>query len=517
MNVLRLYQQRTINAIRQAIADKHKKILVVLPTGGGKGFMAARIMQDCTQKGNNSIFFADQRELVTQLISQLDRMNAPYDVLLAGYKKEYQSYEEFDTALAMVASKDTLWSRAFRSKKIEIPDARLVQFDEAHKSLAKTWDGIAQAYADEIIIGWTATPCRMDGKGLGDTFTKLILGASYAELQRDGFLVPVRIWAPDRPDLKGLKMSKGDFAQKDLCERMDVEKLVGDIVRDWKQRADDRQTVCFASGVQHSIHIRNMFREAGVTAEHLDGKLETTERDDIMGRVKDGEVTVLCNYGVATTGVDVPNWKYMINARPTKSFALWRQMSGRIQRPVEGHDHCVIQDHSDCSTTFGFPDEDVEWTLDTTAKIQEEHEKKQREKDNADPYECTQCHEVYRGPVCPNCGHRPERAGKEVPMGEGQLKELDRAKANRAATHQDKQKEWDKALGWAVGTGKKVGAAAHRYKDKFGVFPNSKLENVPRSSQWKMAAREFYHKVVKPAKDAAKNGYLEPAQGELPW
>lgn len=515
---MRGYQQRTHAAIRQAIANKHKKILVVMPTGAGKGFLAAKIMQDCATKGNPSIFFADQRELVTQLANQLERLSTPYDVLLAGFKREFQSAEEFAAALALVASKDTLWSRAFRKKKVDVPEARLVQFDEAHRSLAHTWQGIAEAYSDSIVIGWTATPCRNDGQGLGDFYTEMVIGATYSELQALGSLVPVRICSPDRVDLKGLKVSKGDYAKKELEERMNVDKLVGDIIRDWKQYSEGRQTVCYASGIQHSIHIRNRFREAGISAEHIDGNTETSERDDIMGRVDDGLVTVLCNYGVATTGVDVPQWKYMINARPTKSFSLWRQMAGRIQRPYDGHDHCRIQDHTDCAETFGFPDEDVNWTLDTTVKIQEKHAKEQKERQKKEPYTCPPpCNETYRGPACPKCGNKPERRGKGVEMSKGELKELERAKANRAATLHDKQGFWDDCLGWAVGNKKKLGAAAARYRDKFGVWPNSEIKNVPRSSEWQMTSSEYWHGIVKPAKQEAKNAFFDPTQKDLPW
>lgn len=498
------YQQRTQDNIRDSIRRGHRRILVVEPTGAGKGYVSARIMQQAFLKNNPSVFFADQRELVRQLGDQLDRLQCPYETILSGVKNEYQSAAEANAAtLARVISKDTLWARVFRSERMELPPAIIVQMDEAHRSLARTWQKIAQAYCEAIVIGWTATPCRTDGRGLGDFYTDMVIGATYKELQALGFLVPVKIWAPDRPDLKGLKSSKGDYVKGALEERMNQERLVGNIIEEWKKRAEHRQTVCFASGIKHSIHIRNQFIRLGIKAEHLDGTLENNEREDILGRVRDGITTVLCNYGVATTGVDIPAWKYMVNARPTKSFGLWRQMAGRIQRPYEGHTHCMIQDHSDCAMRFGYPDEDVEWTLDTTEKIQEAHEKKQQEKKVKDPYCCDKCKCVYRGPHCPECGHRPERAGKEVKMSKGELKELERAKANKQATHQDKQKFWDECLGWAIGTNCKVGAAAHRYKQRFGVFPNSQLECVPRSSQWQMTAKDFYIKVVKPHKAQA--------------
>jgi DNA repair protein RadD len=376
-----------------------------------------------------------------------------------------------------------------------------------HGSLATTWTAIGKRYENAYEIGWTATPCRTDGRGLGDRYDCLIQAATYAELQRDGHLVPVRAFAPSRPDLARLKISRGDYSKGDLEKRLDRSEMVGSIVDEWRKNAEGRQTVLFAAGVQHSIHCRNEFRKIGVSAEHIDGKMPTTERDEVMQAVREGDVRVLTNYGVAHTGVDVPQWKYLICARPTKSFSLWRQMGGRPQRPYPGHDHCVIQDHSDNCLVFGYPDEDVDWTLDTTEKIQERKAAADREKKKSDPFCCDSCKTVYRGPQCPKCGHKPEKRGSEVKMTKGELRELERKKANRAATTMDKQKAWDECLGWAVGTKKLVGAAAHRYRNQFGVFPNNSLQNVPRNSQWQMPAQDFYRQVVKPAKEAAASEY----------
>lgn len=350
----------------------------------------------------------------------------------------------------------------------------------------------------------------MDENGvlLGPMYQSMVLGPSYRELQGDGFLVPVRAVAPDRPDLKGLKSRAGDYSKESLEKRMNRDEMVGSIVEEWKRHSDGRTTVLFASGIQHSIHCRNVFRTVGVTAEHIDGTMETAEREDILERTRDGKVRVLCNYGVLTTGVDIPELKYLICARPTKSFSLWRQMGGRIQRPAPGHDHCFIQDHSDNCLVFGYPDEDVEWDLfgeeDQGKKHQENQRKKKGEdgKPQGDPFQCEKCKTPYRGPHCPNCGTKHERRGKDLEMQAGELKALERERTNRNATPMDKQKFWDECLGWAVGTGRKVGAAAHRYKEKFGVFPSAKVMNVPRNSQWQMKAKDFYMDVVKPQKEA---------------
>jgi DNA repair protein RadD len=371
-----------------------------------------------------------------------------------------------------------------------------------HQAGCPTYTKIMQAYDKSIIIGFTATPCRTDNKPLGLWFDSMVMGASYSELQALGFLVPVKVIAPNRPDLKGCKVSKGDYNSKDLQQRMNRDQMVGDIVSEWVTHGQGRSTVLFASGVDHSIHCRDEFRKKGISSEHIDGTMPTEERDDIMQRARDGKITVICNFGVLHTGVDVPQWKVMICARPTKSFQLWRQMGGRVQRPYPGHDHCLLLDHSDNSLVFGYPDEDVDWDIDGDADQGKKHmEAKKREKGekSSDPYHCEKCRAVYRGYSCPNCGHKPERRGKEIEMSREKLVELERKKLNRKSTPMEKQKHWDDCMGIAIHKNLKIGAAAHMYKSKFGVFPVG-LQNMPRASQWQMKAKDFYTNVVKPEK-----------------
>jgi len=515
------YQVRTYRQIAQAWHEGHRRMIVCLPTGGGKGRMAARMVQMSAAKGRESIFFADQRELINQIANHLNTLGTPYRTIMSGIEDEYQDCAEYTAAQqSCLVAKDTLWARAMRKTKIELPSADVIHIDECHKSLSRTYQSILEKYPEATIIGWTATPCRSDNKPLGNFYTKLIKAATYEELQQIGFLLPVKVIAPSRPDLKGCKVSRGDYAKGDLEKRMNRDEMVGSIVKEWRKHSDGRSTILFAAGISHSVHCRNEFRGIGVTAEHIDGTMTASEREDILGRAKDGLVRVVCNYGVATTGVDVPVWKYMVCARPTKSFSLHRQMGGRIQRPYPGHDHCMIQDHSDNCIIFGHPDEDVEWDIDGEEDQGKKHAERMKkpkdgDKEPREPYTCPSCSTQYRGPHCPACGAKRERKPEELKMTKGELQELERKKANRAATLMDKQKHWDECLGWAVGTNKLVGAAAHRYKEKFGVFPNSEIQNVPRSSQWKMKGKDFYMQHVKPAADAAKEQSMAEASGGL--
>src|SRR5262249_34594521 len=158
----------------------------------------------------------------------------------------------------------------------------LVIPDEAHHGVAPTWRGILDEYQHATIIGLTATPQRSDGRGLGDIYQVLVEAPQIAELISLGCLVGTRVFAPYIPDLKGVRVERGDYAEGELALRMDKQQLVGDIVAEWLKRAARRTTVAFATSVAHSVHIRDEFRRAGILAEHIDGTTPPEERDEIL-------------------------------------------------------------------------------------------------------------------------------------------------------------------------------------------------------------------------------------------
>ena len=111
-----------------------------------------------------------------------------------------------------VASVQTLWARCMRTDKSPLPAANLIIIDEAHHVGARTWRLILEAYPNARRIGLTATPCRSDGRGLGNYFDELILGPQIPELIAQKHLVPTIYYAPVEPDLKGVETRQGDYA-----------------------------------------------------------------------------------------------------------------------------------------------------------------------------------------------------------------------------------------------------------------------------------------------------------------
>ncbi len=184
------------------------------------------------------------------------------------------------------------------------------------------------------------------------------------ELIEQKHLVRTRVFAPVKPDLRGVETRTGDYVESQLAERMDRINLVGDIVSHWHQYGERRKTVCFAVNVQHSLHIRDEFIKSGVRAAHVDGRMPKPERDAVLARLASGEFELITNCMVLTEGWDMPEVSCCILARPTKKMGLYRQMVGRVLRPAPGKLNAIVLDHSGAVFRHGFVEDRVEWTLD---------------------------------------------------------------------------------------------------------------------------------------------------------
>ena len=278
-----------------------------------------------------------------------------------------------------VASVATLWVRGMRSDAMPMPAADLIIVDECHHAPANTYSKIVDHYPEAKVLGLTATPCRGDGRGLGGHFSKIVEAPQIAELIVEGHLVRSRVYAPVRPDLKGVHTRHGDYVEGELAVRMDTPKLVGDLVSHWIKFGERRRTIVFAVNVAHSLHICGEFRSCNIRAEHLDGATPLDEREAILGRLASGKTEVICNCMVLTEGWDCPEVGCCVLARPTKKMGLFRQMIGRVLRPADGKADAIVLDHSGAVYRHGLPEDLMQWTLNPDqVAVSPEHAKRIR-------------------------------------------------------------------------------------------------------------------------------------------
>lgn len=406
--ILRPYQLRALDDLRDRLRRGAKRLILVAPTGSGKTVCAAAMVEGAVARGRKVLFLAHRRELIEQCSSKLDDIGVDHALMLGHH------WRTDVRKPVQVASVQTLARRA-------PPPADLVIIDEAHRCLAPSYARlIAEHYSASTLIGLSATPWRSDGRGLGAIYQDLVLTASVRDLVEQGYLVRSRIFAPHRPDLAGVHSVAGDYRQDELAAAVDKSRLVGDIVEHWRRLAEGRRTVVFAVGVEHSRHLAAAFVAAGIRAEHADGALPELARSRVIRRVRTGEVQVLTNCELVTEGFDVPELSCCVLARPTKSSVKYLQMVGRVARPASGKADALILDHAGCVFRHGFPADERTYGLEDQAPPKD---------DEAPVKICRECFAVMLSTarVCPECGAAVvvDSVGRKPPeTQEGELAEI---------------------------------------------------------------------------------------------
>ncbi len=401
---LRPYQDAALAALSLGFARGCRRQVLVLPTGAGKTTVAAHMIRRALAKvsrQNAVLFVAHRTELIDQCSARLDANGIDaHGVIMASHPR----HRPF--APVQVASIDTLAVRPTLS-----PAPLLIVADECHRAVgARQARVICDLYANAATVGLTATPWRLDGRGLGRVFDTLVIGSSYAELIRDGYILDPVVYAPWRPSLRGVAVDEsGDYDAEALARVVNRAQTIADMVAVWQARAGGARTVAFAASIEHSRHIVAAFNSAGVIAEHVDGTTPGEERAAILARLARGETTLVSNYGVLTEGWDCPSVEVCILARPTKSLALYMQCVGRVLRPSTGTGkaRALVLDFAGCVLDHGWPTADRDWSL---ADRDAQGPKRQGGGEDGEDLQIAICPACFaarldRGAACPECGH----------------------------------------------------------------------------------------------------------------
>lgn len=410
MITLRPYQQSAIDDCRAAYGRGERATLLVMPTGAGKTMTASTVVHGAASRKNPTWWLTHRRELADQASKTFYSLGIPHGTIKGGHVSD-------PTQLVQVASIQTIANRVE-----QLPEPKLIIFDEAHHIGAKSWDKLFHLYPNAKVLGLTATPWRLDGQGLGKWFGEMVEGPTTADLITEGSLCPFRLFAPSQPDLSGVGTSAGDYQRGALAKAMDKPTIVGDAIGHYTRLCAGKRAVVFAAGVDASKNIVAQFRASGIAAEHVDGSMPTEERDRAVERFRSGETLILSNADLFGEGFDVPAIEAAILLRPTKSLSLYLQQVGRALRPMEGKSEAIILDHAGNSLTHGLPDDVREWSL-------ADREKRKRAAPTEVPVrQCEECFFVHRpAPKCPQCGHAPEIKAREIEQVEGVLEEVKRA------------------------------------------------------------------------------------------
>jgi len=397
-----------IEEVRDLMRAGRRSILIQSPTGSGKTAMCAHMIRNAVAKGFRVWFINHRREIIRQsVLTLVEAADLDVGITAAGFPANRN-------LPVQVCSIQTL---ARRHPLLTPPD--LIIWDEAHHTAAKSWATIHQAYPRAFHIGLTATPERLDGRGLIHWFSNLLVGPSVASLIADGWLAPYRMFAPSAPELAAVHTVAGDYNKKELATVMERSAVVGDAISHYQQHAAGRRAIVFMWSIEASIAMALRFHLAGIPAAHIDGETSHRERDQAIQDFRDGTIKVLSNVDIVSEGFDLPAVEVAVLLRPTQSLALYLQQVGRVLRPQEGKT-ALILDHAGNCRRHGLPDDEHTWSLDGRPKSS-------ASSDACPVKQCPACYAMIgaAAQVCRYCGFVFEGVPREVDQAEGELVELD--------------------------------------------------------------------------------------------
>ena len=391
---LRDYQQKLVDEAREALR-RHKHIIVQGPTGMGKGVVLGTIAAMGVEKGTRVLILGHSEEIVKQ-----NALHAGGAVVLSKTRKA-----PTDRCVSMMAQ--TLQQRV---KKEEWQDwlntFRMIILDECHRAEFNFIFGVI--HMSVYVIGFSASPSRYGAqRQLGLDYDAIVVGPSVQELIDLGWLCRCRLFSLDAPKLEGVEWSaqRGDYNLGQMAAKFRSEAKYIGAVENYLRICPGEKCLIFCCSSEQTIGITKEFHAKGIDARYcLSGDFDeddeySGERKEIVDAFRDGKFPVLVNYGLFTTGIDIPDIKVVMLMFSTTSTVKYLQCLGRASRPAKGKDGTFIcLDFGGNYERLGRYEDDREWSV---------WHKPTAGGGVAPVKECPICHKLIAAQysTCPFCGY----------------------------------------------------------------------------------------------------------------
>lgn len=398
---LRPYQKDLVDGAKSLLFSGERKIIIQLPTGGGKTVIFSIITKLAQEKGSKVLILTDRIELLKQTGNTLSRLDLKPNFITSETKTPGKNL----FSSVFVAMPRTLYNR-LESKDWErwLNEVDLIIIDECHKQEFNFIFDLS-FLKDKPILGFTATPWRTKNqRPLSRDYKRLLEVTTTKELVELDHLVPEIYYSPVTVDTRNVSLdSKGDFNTRQMGKRFDNPILYSGIVKAYKTHTPGTTALCFCTNILHCVKTCEELNKAGISSKFVcssfhqpkplkAGSTEAEkikhqekmneykiykqgyknfsgERAEIINQWKEGQFKILVNAGILTTGFDHPPTETIIIARATTSLSLLLQMYGRGSRKSPGKTFFNILDFGgNAERICGYQDK-ILWDLDGERKL----------------------------------------------------------------------------------------------------------------------------------------------------
>lgn len=337
---LRQYQQSLIEEARLALS-RHKHIIVQSPTGSGKGVLIGSMASMATAKHNHVLILAHSEEILKQDAGHARKWGVDAAEVYAKTRKMPEGAE----CVCMMAQ--TLRQRLKKSEYWQEwlwCNFRFIIIDECHRA---EFDFIfeQQGIDRTFVVGLSASPARYGQmRQLGMDYGAVVVGPQVKELIDLGYLCRCRLFSLDAPSMDDVEWSyaRGDYNLSAMAAKFKSKARYVGAVDNYERLCKGQKCLVFCCSSEQTINLTREFCERGIEAKYcLSGDFDedeeySGERKEVVDAFARGEFPVLVNYGLFTTGIDIPDIKVVMLMFSTTSLVKYMQCLGRASRIAPG-------------------------------------------------------------------------------------------------------------------------------------------------------------------------------------
>jgi superfamily II DNA or RNA helicase len=252
----------------------------------------------------------------------------------------------------------------------------LVLLDECHHSPAATWSEIINQFCARYRYGVTATLKRGDSL---EVVTHRVIGPTLYQVPRSaveasgGVIIPAlrvirtgiesEVWGKHQERDKAWKELRKQYKergirepQKPLAPYADILREILEcpernkfIIRILAQECPGHCSLVLSRRVGHCGHMANMLADVAPSLKIavIHGKMGKKQREEIIEKMRSGELDVLFAVNIAKEGLDIPRLDRLFLVCSGRNEAEVEQMVGRIQRAYQDKEDAIVFDFVD--------------------------------------------------------------------------------------------------------------------------------------------------------------------------
>jgi len=339
------YQSEVIDLASKFVREQ-RPALVCLPTGSGKTRVAAELAVENLAENSSkmAVLWVSLTDEVCRATFDtvealwMDKGVRPIQFCRYWGPHMLDSADFRDSIIFTTFGKVTSPRGEILIQKV-LTNISLVIVDEAHRSNAATYRNfIATVVAARIpALGFTATPGRWESDieenyGLASLFSNNLIEPpsllpNPVERLREMGVLSLIEYVIISGSLHG---TGGEKAQLRVLEK--ISERNEKILSCARTECKEGPTLVFCCSVDHGRFLSAKLNLRGIPSACVHSDLTRNARREIMAAFKSGSITVLFNFGILSTGLDIPKLHCIIVARPTDSYVLYSQMVGRALR-----------------------------------------------------------------------------------------------------------------------------------------------------------------------------------------